>query len=41
MLNDCAKMLFLLFLNFLNFKDIWAILENLSRETKNLNFDIC
>ena len=41
MLNGCAKMLFLLFLNFLNFKDLWAILENLSREMKNLNFDIC
>ena len=26
---------------FANFKNIWAILENLSRETKNLNFDIC
>ena len=25
---------------FLNFSNIWAILENLSRETKNLNFDI-
>ena len=24
-----------------NFTNIWAILENLSRETKNLNFDIC
>ena len=23
-----------------NFKNIWAILENLSRKTKNLNFDI-
>ena len=28
-------------LPFENFKNIWAILENLSRETKNLNFDIC
>ena len=26
---------------FANFKNIWAILENLSRETKNSNFDIC
>ena len=26
---------------FANFKNIWAILENLSRETKNLNFGIC
>ena len=24
-----------------NFKYIWAILENLSREIENLNFDIC
>ena len=27
-------------LTFANFKNIWAILENLSHETKNLNFDI-
>ena len=26
---------------FANFKNIWAILANLSRETKNLNFGIC
>ena len=26
---------------FANFKNIWAILENLSRETENFNFDIC
>ena len=26
---------------FANFKNIWAIIENLSCETKNLNFDIC
>ena len=26
---------------FANFKNIWAILENLSSETKNLNFNIC
>ena len=24
-----------------SFKNIWVILENLSRETKNFNFDIC
>ena len=32
---------FLLWLTFTNFKNVQAILENLSRETKNLNFDIC
>ena len=32
---------FQLQLTFANFKNIWATLENLSRETKNLNFDIC
>ena len=26
---------------FANFKNIWAILQNLSWKTKNLNFDIC
>ena len=26
---------------FANFKNIWAILKNLPRETKNSNFDIC
>ena len=26
---------------FAHFENIWAILENLSRETSNLNFDIC
>ena len=33
--------IFQLWLAFANFKDIWAIPENSSRETKNLNFDIC
>ena len=34
--------IFQLYLTFAtNFKNIWAILENLSRETKNLHFDIC
>ena len=33
--------IFQLCLTFANFKNVWAILENLSRETKNLNFDIC
>ena len=33
--------IFQLCLTFANFKNIWEILENLSRETKNLNFDIC
>ena len=26
---------------FANFNKVWTILENLSRETNNLNFDIC
>ena len=30
-----------LWLTFANLKNIWRILENLSRDTKNLNFDIC
>ena len=33
--------IFQLWLTFANFKNISVILENLSRETKNLNFDIC
>ena len=33
--------IFQLWLTFANFKNIWVILENSSRETKNLNFDIC
>ena len=33
--------IFQLWLTLANFQNIWAILENLSRETKNLNFDIC
>ena len=32
---------FQLWLTFAKFKNIWAILENLSCGTKNLNFDIC
>ena len=32
---------FKLWLTFANFKNIWAILEYLSRETKNLNFETC
>ena len=33
--------IFQLGLTFANFQNIWAILENLSRETKNLYFDVC
>ena len=33
--------IFQLCLTLVNFNNIWAILENLSREIKNLNFDIC
>ena len=33
--------IFQLSLTFANFNNIWATLENLSRETNNLNFDIC
>ena len=33
--------IFQLCFTFANFKNTWAILENLSRETNNLNFDIC
>ena len=33
--------IFHLCLTFANFMSIWAILENLSREAMNLNFDIC
>ena len=35
------QMNFLIMLNICKFQDIWEILENLSRKTKNLNFDIC
>ena len=35
------KRIFQLCLTFANFKNIWAILDNLSREIKNLNFVIC
>ena len=34
-------LIFQLCLTFADFMNIWAILENLSGETKNLNFDIC
>ena len=42
--HACQRGNFLIFqscLTFANFKNIWAILENLSRDIKNLNFDIC
>ena len=33
--------IFQICLTFANFKNIWAVLETSSRETKNLNFDFC
>ena len=39
--SACNFKIFQLWLILANFKNIWAILENLSSETTNLNFDIC